>query len=94
MQVIPGKAYVFRLANQTFKVLWFWCEDSDDEQFYLKLLESNVRHGAVGYVSDFIDQLPIHDSYDETETQLKKAIANAKAKGWSVKDEAFDSGFN
>ncbi|MCF8277912.1 MAG: hypothetical protein K9J17_14355 [Flavobacteriales bacterium] len=94
MEVIPGKIYVFRLANQGFKVLWFWRDDSDDEQFFLKLLESNVRYSAVGYVTDFIDLLPMYGTLQETEAQLKKAMANAKAKGWSIKEEAFDSGYN
>jgi len=93
MQVIPGKLYVFRLADKAFKVLWSWCEDSDDEQFFLKLTENNVRYGAVGNVLEFIEQLPITGSYETTEAMLKKAMTKAKEKGWIIKDQAFDHGY-
>lgn len=94
MQVIPGKIYVFRLAKKAFKVLWYWSEDSDEEQFYLKLMESNVRYDTVGNVLEFIEQLPITGSYQTTEALLKKVMADAKAKGWIIKDEAVDTGYN
>jgi hypothetical protein len=78
MHVIPGKIYAFRLAGRTFKVLWYWHEDSDDEQFFLQLLESNVGYGAVGNVLEFIEQLPYTGSYEATEALLTKAIAKAR----------------
>jgi hypothetical protein len=86
MQIIPGKKYTFKLASQQFSILWYWKEDSDDEQFTLSLFDKNMRHGAVGNVERLIEQLPVTDSYETTEAILLEGIKNAKAKGWIIKD--------
>jgi hypothetical protein len=89
MEIRPQQIFTFELRQHKLRVLWFWREDSDDEQFTLSIEENTLGYGHPGGVNDFASLLPITGPYDEIEQLMIKAIKSAKAVGWRVTAEPY-----
>jgi hypothetical protein len=96
MKIQPGNDYVFTMRSSHFTVRWHWIEDEgvDDSQFTLVLRDDAVGHGVPNGVRQFVDSLPITDSYETTESVLREGIQTLKGRGFSVKERPFNTGRN